>query len=138
MKSVITLFLLTISMITTSVASGLTAAESDAQALINNYFVALSRGDTSTLKSMMTGDLLKKRTRLLDNPTYPAYLSETYGNAQFTIDDTKTTDSGDIVIDASITFDSDNISRRRFYIRMEIRSSSPSPALYIYNETQAD
>lgn len=138
MKKLFPLFIMMMSLTSIAVTSAMTADESSAQTVMNNYFLALSQGDTSTLKSLMTGDFLEKRSRLLDNPTYPAYLRETFGNARFTIDNINTSDSDVIVIDASIIIDQDDISKRRFYLRMENQSESTAPAYYIYNETQAE
>ena len=99
--------------------------ESEEEAVLTHYFDALGQGDVLTLRSLMAGELLKKRSRLLDNPTYPAFLVNTYGNARFQIDAVKSIGPYAFIINASIIYDQDNISQRRYLLRDESTSGTP-------------
>mgnify|MGYP001184550214 CR=1 FL=1 len=87
-------------------STGLVTAEvnyvpPEVRAVLARYFDALSQGDTRTLKSLMGPGLLERRIRLLDNPTYPGYLAETFGQARFNIVGYSETEEG-LVVDVSI------------------------------------
>jgi hypothetical protein len=111
--------------------------ESDAAAVLTRYFDALTQGDVLTLRSLMAGELLKKRSRLLDNPTYPAFLINTYGNARFQIDTVKSIGQSALTINASIIYDQDNISQRQYLLRDD-SSSGISSAFRIYDDRSPD
>lgn len=105
-----------------------------AEAVLTRYFDALTHGDTATLRSLMAGDLLEKRLRLLNNPTYPAYLIDTYQNARFLVDRIEPHEPHSIVIDVSILVDQVTISQRRFLLRKEPLSSNGDATYRIYGE----
>jgi hypothetical protein len=109
--------------------------ESEAEAVLIHYFDALSQGDVFTLRSLMAGDLLKKRSLLLNNPTYPAFLISTFGNVRFRIDNVELSSSTSVIIDASIIDTQDNIAQRRYILR-KIKLSPNSPVqFHIYDDS---
>lgn len=119
-----------------AVAATLTGAnEIEARTVLSIYFDAMVQGDTLTMRSLLTGNLLKKRSRLLDNPTYPSYLAKTYGNASFSIDRLESTGSSTVAANVSIFLDKINVSYRRFLLRKEISSPGINPSYLIYDET---
>jgi hypothetical protein len=116
-------------------AAAPSANESAAEAVLTRYFDALSQGDVLTLQSLMAGNLLKKRAPLLSNPTYPAFLIRTFGSARFQIDAVSTIAPSDIAIDATIIFDQDNASHRRYLLHEEASSASDSnPSFYVIDD----
>ncbi len=82
--------------------------------VMDQYFGALTNGDTATLKMLLGGDLLKKRSSLLNNPEYSGYLSATYLNATFKILSYDTTDPDIVRIDTLITFNQDESIRKQY------------------------
>jgi hypothetical protein len=117
------------------VLAALSNSEIEAQSVLTRYFSALTQGDITTLKSLLGGDLLNKRIRLLNNPTYPAFLVETYGSAHFSIEQISTVNSTDIEIDASIIFDHENIARRRFLLHKDPLITTTDVTYQIYQES---
>ncbi len=57
----------------------------EAEAILNRFFSAQITGDTKTIEKLLGGDLLKKRRRLLNNPSYSGFLRRTYKNIRFKI-----------------------------------------------------
>lgn len=112
----------------------------EAESVMNQYFAALVNGDVVTLKLLLGGDLLKKRSRLLDNPEYPGYLSSTYTNAAFRLLNINSADPDFVQVDALITFNQDEVIRKRYTLRKSlpqngitvyqiVREASPAGAL---------
>jgi hypothetical protein len=111
----------------------LSADQSAANSVVNNYFIALSQGDTVTIKSLLGGDLLEKRKRLLDNPTYREQLISIYHNAHLNI--TNNVISNDsIAIDSVITLNSGETLSRRYLLRKDF-SSGATGRYIIYSES---
>jgi hypothetical protein len=131
-------FLITIALylvlmpITASIGSQIDE-EAAAREVLLLYFNALSQGDVGTLRSLMGGALLEKRSRLLDNPTYPAHLVKTYGAARFVINKIETLGTADIAIDASIISTPDEVLKRRYLLRKEMAPDSGS-TYHLYGE----
>jgi hypothetical protein len=84
--------------------------------VMDQYFGALVNGDIATLKSVLGGDLLKKRSSLLDNPDYSGYLSATYMNATFKILSIETSKPDTVTVDALITLDQDESIRKQYVL----------------------
>lgn len=58
----------------------------DARRLLQSYFFALQNGDTSEILNLITGPMLAKRRRLLeDNPQYGEFLRDRYKMANFNV-----------------------------------------------------
>jgi hypothetical protein len=116
-----------------SQAASLSADQSAANSVVNSYFIALSQGDTVTIKSLLGGDLLEKRKRLLDNPTYQGQLTSIYNNARLNI--TSNVISNDsIAIDGVITLNSGETLHRRYLLRKDF-SSGAAGRYIIYSES---
>jgi hypothetical protein len=98
-------------------------AQVEAESVVKAYHFALTQGDTVTIKSLFGGDLLIKRRRLLDNPTYPSHLIEVYGGSTIVI--TRNISSNDsITIDADITLKTGEIQQRRYLLKRNTDSAS--------------
>ncbi len=111
------------------------ADQAAAESVLTRYFAALSQGDTLTLRSLMGGSLLEKRSLLLDNPTYPAHLTSTYGQALFRINSYATFDDNSVSISATIDLSPDESINKRFLLKRELRSDMVSPQFLIIDET---
>lgn len=107
---------------------------SEAGAVLIRYFDALRQGDILSLRTLMAGDLLKKRLRLLDNSTYSTFLIKTFSNVHFRIDSIDPSDPSRVIIDASIIFDPDNISQHQFILRKTSLSPNSPAQFYIYDD----
>jgi len=101
LKVRIGLFIFMLSFATICVGGGYT--KNDARNVVNQYFAALSQGDILAIKDVIGGKILQKRRRLLDNPTYPAFLSKIYQSASFEIVSIELTASKGVKVTAKIT-----------------------------------
>lgn len=119
---------------TYALATSATQDELEARMVLMRYFDALTQGDTLTLRSLMCGDLLERRSRLLDNPTYPAFLVETNGSARFSLDETEAISPSDMAIEASIIFDQESTALRRFLLTKERSIPGAGENYCIYRE----
>lgn len=109
---------ISIAVINYSHAASLTRDQLEADAIVNNYFSALTQGDTNTIKSLLGGDFLEKRKRLLDNPTYPEHLIGIYNNAR--IDITNNVISNDsITVDTVITLNSGETMNLKYILKKD-------------------
>lgn len=59
--------------------------DQEAEDVLKSYLQALSSGDVRTIENLLSPKLLKKRQRLLRNPSYPDFLRKWYANARFEI-----------------------------------------------------
>ncbi|MBK8161666.1 MAG: hypothetical protein IPK65_00495 [Gammaproteobacteria bacterium] len=98
-------------------AASMSAIESEAGTVLLRYFSALTQGDTAALRSLMGGELLAKRSRLLDNPAYPGHLIQTYGQAHYTITKYSALDDTTVSIDAIITMSPEESINKRFLLK---------------------
>lgn len=106
--------------------SPVASINTEAEQVMNQYFTALASGDTASLKTLLGGDLLKKRSLLIDNPTYPAFLTKTYMNASFSILGYTNTGPGTVAVDAVIRF-SQNESISKQYVLERSDSADAMP-----------
>ncbi len=97
-------------------ASAATPEELQAEAVLVRYFDALKQGDTSTLKTLLGGALLKKRLALLNNPTYPTHLINVYKDAQFQITGQQTINNGRIEITATLFLGQQDFQKKTFLL----------------------
>lgn len=59
--------------------------DQEAEDVLKSYLHAISDGDVRTIENLLSPKLLKKRQRLLRNPSYPDFLRKWYANARFEI-----------------------------------------------------
>jgi len=110
----------------------------EAQTVLLRYLDALAQGDTDVVRSLLGGDLLEKRRRLLENPTYSGYLIDTYGSARFSIDNIEDRSPDSVAIDISVIIDQATISQRRFLLQKEQSPASADAPFRIFGETNPD
>lgn len=102
----------------------------EAENIVRGYHLALTQGDTTTIKALLGGDLLEKRRRLLDNPTYPDHLLSVYSGS--TIEITKNEMSNDsVTIEANIILGTGAIQQRRYLLKRNEDLTSPYGYLII-------
>lgn len=89
----------------------------EAESVMNQYFGALVNGDVTTLKALLGGGLLKKRSRLLDNQDYPGYLAATYVNATFEMLNFDTSAPNTVLVEALIRFGQDEYIRKWYALK---------------------
>lgn len=118
-----------------ALTASVSAMEAEAGSVLLRYFDALSQGDTVSMRSLMGGELLDKRSRLLDNPGYPGHLISTYGRAQYTVIDYTTLNDTTVSIDATITLSPEETVKMRFLLKKETGPDMITPRFLIYDET---
>ncbi len=116
-----------------AISQTLSQNEQDARTVLTRYFDALGQGDTSTLRSLIGGDLLRKRARLLDNPTYPSHLVEVYRNAGVQFDQFTTRENDTVVVDVIITLATGEKLKQQFLLAKD--PGSDNRPFVIRNET---
>ena len=114
----------------------ITDDQRQAMAVLQSFLDAHIDGRPVIIKQLLGGELLEKRSPLLDNPDYAVFLSEAYAGARYEMVDWRTISKDSIQID--VRFDSsDQESKRTRYIltRNTSASDSASPFL-IYSQTE--
>jgi hypothetical protein len=97
-----------------------------AEIVMQNYYTALKNGDVNSLKSLLDGELLKKRIILLNNPTYPKYLKNTYQGSTFNIVETRFISQGKVAIIAKFSLGNQQTLCRKFLLaRDRTRDQTP-------------
>lgn len=84
--------------------------------VMRNYHTALTNGDVSSLRSLLDGELLKKRLILLNNPTYPTYLKNTYQGSTFNIIETRFISKDKMAIIAKFSLGNQQTLYREFIL----------------------
>ncbi len=69
------------------------------------YFDALRTGDLQMLRSLLSDELLKRRSKALNNPRYSEFLKSIYGQATFEVTNTNQSTSDQISVDIEVTSD---------------------------------
>lgn len=70
------------------------------------YFDALSTGDLQMLRSLLSDELLKRRSKTLSNPRYSEFLKNIYGHVKFKVINTTQLNNDQISVDIEVTSDS--------------------------------
>lgn len=98
-----------------------TYVELEAESVLMRYFDALTQGDVFSMRRLMGGQLLETRSKLLENPGYPAYLGEMYARANFSVENIQLTGHGDVLIDVLISFEPEDggAAHRQYLMRIE-------------------
>jgi hypothetical protein len=109
--------------------------EAEAGTVLIRYFDALTQGDVTALRTLLGGDLLRKRSGLLDNPTYTGHLINTYGQARYKINSYTTLGEGLVSIEATISLSADESINKRFLLKREGGADMITPQFRIYDET---
>ncbi|MFN2302655.1 MAG: hypothetical protein ACK2TV_02895 [Anaerolineales bacterium] len=108
-------------------------SRADAEKVLNRYFAALQSGDVEALQSLLGGELLEKRLRLLKNPTYPPYLRTTYQTTIFTIVESRFVAPNKVSIRAKYIFENQPPLYKNFLL---IREDKIEDARFrIYSES---
>ena len=89
----------------------------EAENVIKIYHLATTQGDTATIRSLLGGDLLKKRSTLLDNPTYPQHLISVYGGSTIEIMKNIIGNNGSITIEAKILLKTGEVQQRSYLLK---------------------
>ena len=90
----------------------------EAVAVIEQYFNALSEGDTNTIRSLLGPSLLKQRERMLQNPTYSTYLIKHYNNIQHTISVPQLLNDNTVAIKVELSRDNTIQHKYQFILRL--------------------
>lgn len=136
MKNLLMLAIAVIALISVTTVLPQDQDASEAEQIMLRYFDALSFGDTQTLKGLMGGSLLEKRSRLLNNPVYPQYLAETFGSTIFTIDRIDVDGSGIVGIDVTMKFGKGDIIQRRYLLHRDASSSGVNNTYLVNDEIE--
>ena len=102
MKHRLAVIVIYMTLLCSSVATGDTRLQENAQNLVSLYLSALLRGDTEMLLDVIGGDLLENRRTLLQNPDYSTYLAEVYTDASVSVTGSRQLTVNSIAVDAVI------------------------------------
>lgn len=125
---------LVLSLLVPFVAGAQAVSEDDAKQTILRYLEAQRQGDTHTMRSLIAGDLLEKKRTSLSNPTYPAYLSKTLAEAQFSIGRTEQIGPASILVQASTTYRPGDTIGKHYVLQPKSEDGMESGALLIHDE----
>lgn len=115
-------------------ATNPSAAQLEAESVVNRYLDALLQGDTITLRSLLGGRLATTRQSLLSNPDYSAHLIQRYQGATVKLRDAFTTGDG-VAVDVEIVLGNHDTLHPRFLLERETHPGDPVPQFYIVGET---
>lgn len=85
--------------------------DQEAEDVLKSYLQALSSGDVRTIENLLSPKLLKKRQRLLKNPSYPDFLRKWYANARFEILGFKNFANNRIKVEVRVVLNEDESTR---------------------------
>ncbi len=105
-----------------------------AAAIMDQYFLALTSGDTASLKTLLGGRLLEKRKKLLGNPAYSGHLKKTYQDANFKILNYKSNTPDSVTVEVLITLAESETVRKNYRLE-RTETNSQQPMLVIVSET---
>ncbi len=116
----------------------LTTDEIEAENVLMSYFDSLITGDTETIINLLGGDLLKKRTALLNNPDYPEFLRNMYSNAFFEIVGHEQIKENKAIIDAKIilSLSPEEVIRVTFLLVKQATPSDLIPEFRIHEQRE--
>ena len=115
-----------------------TVSEQNAKQTVTRYLEAQRQGDTATMKSLIAGDLRKDKAPLLSNPSYPAYLSETFAHVDVAIDWAKALSPGKALVQASMTYRPGDTVRRHYVLYERAEEGAATSTLLIHEEYDPD
>jgi len=101
--------------------------EMGARNLVSEYFAALTQGNTELLFSIIGGDLLESRRKLLQNPDYASYLSDAYKDTKVSITGSRQLTNHRVEVDARIEKSLDE----QFTIRLIIEDADGTGAVLL-------
>ena len=114
----------------------LTTDEMEAESVLMSYFDSLITGDTERIINLVGGDLLEKRTALLNNPNYSEFLRNMYSNAIFTIVGHKQIKENKVMINAEVLLSQGRVMRLEFLLVKQATPSDLITTFRIYDESE--
>ena len=106
----------------------------EAATVMDSYFLALASGDSASLRTLLGGDLLVKRERLLDNPAYSGHLKNTYQGVDFNVLKYENNGPDSLTVEALISFAEGETVRKRYQLERSV-SQAQSSSFVIVSET---
>jgi hypothetical protein len=138
-RAVLLLFLALLSGLSATGAATSEYAEGiEAKEVLVRYLDALRQGDTITMRSMMSGSHLERHLPLLRNPTWPAYLAETYGATEFSIGRVRSVGANEFVIEAATLHGPEDVIVSAFVLRRETSPENPYGMFRISDEFEPE
>lgn len=125
---------LVLSLLLPFVAGAQVVSEHAAKQTVLRYLEAQRQGDTHTMRSLIAGDLLEKKSTSLSNPTYPAYLSKTLRDAKFSIGRTEQLGPASISVQAFTTYRPGDTITKHYVLQPKSENGMESGALLIHEE----
>ena len=106
----------------------------EAEDVLVRFFDAQVLGDTGTIKTFLGGHLLKKREKLLNNPSYSDFLRKTYKNARLEIIAYERLKENTIQIDTIILMNEQETIQVNFILVKESLPSNSSLSYRIHSQ----
>ena len=110
----------------------------EAEAVMSQYLAALAGGDVATMKTLLGGRLKAKRTPLLDNPDYAAYLVDAHANASFEIMGTLRAAPNIVSVDVVVSFKADETVHKSYTLMRDTSGNAGVPYLIISEAVMAE
>ena len=104
---------------------------SAARTVVDQYFDALSRGDTDALEVVLTGRMWERMSRRMVNPNYSTFLQEQYGGTTYSIQDAEELTEAGVQITVEVSFQG---SEPEIYTLLLRRGEEPESEYRIYEE----
>lgn len=108
------------------------------EAVMNQYFAALSGGDVGTLKTLLGGRLKAKRTPLLNNPAYAGHLATTHANASFQILGIQGTAPNTVSVDVLVSLSPVETVHKLYTLKRNASKNTTEPYRIISEAAIAD
>lgn len=108
------------------------AVPPQAEVVVARYINALANGDTAGLRSVLGGNLLRKRQRLLGNPAYAQELRKTYAGTRHEILRTKVLAEDRLQLDVQLWYGKQESHITRLILVNEVVAPVTTPQYRIH------
>jgi hypothetical protein len=107
-----------------------------AMAILQTFLDAQVDGRPEVIKQLLGGELLEKRSPLLENPAYAAFMREAYAGARYEMVDWQNVSMNSIQIDVRFDSSDQDAKRIRYILTRNPSASDGAPPFLIYSQTE--
>ena len=110
--------------------------QKQAMAVLQTCLDAHIDGRPEIIKQLLGGELLEKRSPLLENPAYADFIKETYAGTRYEMVDWQNVSKDSIQIDVSFNSSDQEIKRIRYLLTRNTPASDSAPPFLIYSQME--